>query len=486
MYAIQLNLMKIPATRQPVLGNVFVNYGGPGDDPLVSFASPVDLQQTVGEQYNLIAIEPRGVGDTIAFDCADTPVRLPTADPSIQGRNQSDLNDIDWHVATTFADQCHHHEKDTGDFVGTMFVARDMLRVLDASGGDGFLRYVGYSYGTVIGATFAAMFPERVERMMLDGVDNVHQYYRSTTVEQYIDTDKALGDFCHHCAAHPSKCDFAGGRSATKLMKAIRDMVGYIQLSPVQIQHEDGTEDWLNDEMFRTSIFHALYNPMSSWWDLGRFLYQIENFNKVPADLSDFIVSPFLGPFDQHLVGIACGDDALRSDDLAYMQKRLKQDNGLSILTAGLPDKKFLCAQWLFQARERPALDFFDDVETANPILFVSSKHDPITPLVSARNVTKAFPGSRLLVQNSVGHTASSIPSNCTTSHLQQYFANGTLPKKHTICQPNDPAFKAVWHPRRKIWRYILTAAGVGLLVSGAVWAINRLWRGRTKSIEAQ
>ncbi|KAG8624462.1 hypothetical protein KVT40_007529 [Elsinoe batatas] len=486
MYAIQLNLERIPATRQPVLGDVFVNYGGPGDDPLNHFMFPNDLQETVGEQYNIVAIEPRGVGTTIAFDCRDRSPSLFSTPPSSHDHTKHDLNDVDWHKASTDADQCYLHEMDTGDFVGTTFVARDMLRVLSASGGDGFLRYIGYSYGTVLGATFAAMFPERVERMMLDGVVNVHQYYRSTSVERFVDTDKALGDFCYHCAKNPNKCDFADGRSATKLMKAIRDMVGYIQLQSVQIQYPNGTEGWLNDAMFRGSIFQALYDPMSSWWDLGRFLYEIEHFNKVPANLTDFVT--FLGSSasDDHLYGIACGDDALRSSDLADMQKRLNQDNDVSILWAGLPDIKFLCAQWRFQARERPAPDSFDDIETANPILFVSSKHDPITPLVSARNVTKAFPGSRLLVQNSVGHCASSIPSDCTMTYMQEYFTNGTLPKKHTICQPNDPAFKAVWHPRRMIWRYILTAAGVGLLVSGAVWAINRLWRGRGKSIEAQ
>lgn len=92
------------------------------------------------------------------------------------------------------AARCYETAGDIGELIGTGFVARDMMQIVDALGEDGLLRYygtlksalgmarviltcVGFSYGTALGATVAAMFPDRMDKVVLDGVLNIDQYY---------------------------------------------------------------------------------------------------------------------------------------------------------------------------------------------------------------------------------------------------------------------------------------------------------------------
>lgn len=82
-----------------------------------------------------------------------------------------------WAKASLLSARCTAVQNKTGRLIGTAFVARDMMRVVDALGEDGMLRYWGVSYGTVLGATLAAMFPNRVDRLVLDGVVNPFEYY---------------------------------------------------------------------------------------------------------------------------------------------------------------------------------------------------------------------------------------------------------------------------------------------------------------------
>jgi pimeloyl-ACP methyl ester carboxylesterase len=84
-----------------------------------------------------------------------------------------------WANVEAFNNVCAIRNKDSlnGTLIGTAFVVRDMMEVVDALGEDGKLRLWGLSYGTLLGMTAAAMFPDRMDRLVLDGVVNVHNYY---------------------------------------------------------------------------------------------------------------------------------------------------------------------------------------------------------------------------------------------------------------------------------------------------------------------
>ena len=101
-----------------------------------------------------------------------------------------------WARASIIVNQCTRRQNKTGELVGTAFVARDLLSVAEALGEDGYLRYwgkycnynrdrlhlnlrLGFSYGTTLGATFVSMFPDKIDKVILDGVQNPHEYYHA-------------------------------------------------------------------------------------------------------------------------------------------------------------------------------------------------------------------------------------------------------------------------------------------------------------------
>lgn len=96
--------------------------------------------------------------------------------PSLGGLLKTDSSNTApgqvWAESTIFGEECRKAQNATGDLIGTAFTVRDMFQIVDALQEDGLLRYWGVSYGTVLGATAAAIFPERVDKVILDGVVN--------------------------------------------------------------------------------------------------------------------------------------------------------------------------------------------------------------------------------------------------------------------------------------------------------------------------
>lgn len=144
-----------------------------------------------------------GTGTTIPFSCYENATAaLPNQlqYPDI-GANSSDtaLGTV-WARATLTDSVCAGAPGNkTGELIGTAFVARDFISVVDALKEDGMLRYwgkypiikegtwglilsIGISYGSLLGATIASMFPERIDKLIIDGVLNAHEYYRGLSV----------------------------------------------------------------------------------------------------------------------------------------------------------------------------------------------------------------------------------------------------------------------------------------------------------------
>ena len=99
------------------------------------------------------------------------------------------------------------------------------------------------------------------------------------------------------------------------------------------------------------------------------------------------------------------------------------------------------CAAWQMQAKEVYA-GGFQGLKTKNPLLFLGSPFDPLTPLPSARNTSAAFKGSAVLQHNGYGHCSISQPSLCSAKAVRAYFRDGSLPDPGTVCEPSVPIFR--------------------------------------------
>ena len=271
-----------------------------------------------------------------------------------------------------------------------------MMQIVDALNEDGLLRYWGFSYGTVLGATVAAMFPDRMDKVVLDGVVNPHSYYSGIDLEAPQDTDKVSAGFFEGCAANPKLCPLASPNvTADSLSQQFNDFLQDLKYNPV-------TLDLINYRNVRDLYFSRLYSP-STWPVLAKLMSSLLSSNYTAAlDTLQELMSPELfqsPPPQEALSGIQCGDSAQRAEKLADVQplvdeyKKTSQVAGERLVAYGL-----MCLQWQFEAKERYTGDF--NVSTKNPLLIASNKFDPVTPLASAQNVTATFEGS-VLIQNS-------------------------------------------------------------------------------------
>ncbi|TKX23072.1 hypothetical protein C1H76_4724 [Elsinoe australis] len=317
-----------------------------------------------------------------------------------------------------------------------------MERVLNALEGDKQLQFWGISYGTVLGATFAAMFPDRVKRMVLDGVVNVYEYYNYQQIEFWTDTDNVFNDFCATCVAHPNTCALANKSDVTaaQLRHSILQIIARLEHHPVTVPV--GNDVVVVDHLFaKALIFRNLYDP-AGWPHLAKIISIFIEKEPIPAGMSAFFIEPEIE--NEYLIGILCSDSSWRASRRSELTPIIQAGRRLSIFAESSDIKSYACARWPFVAKDRPDRSAFDSVLTAHPVLFVGNTHDPVTPLKSAFNVSQGFSGSVVLQQNSTGHGSTSSFSHCTHRMLRQYFATGGLPRNDTICQIDVQPFAQV------------------------------------------
>jgi pimeloyl-ACP methyl ester carboxylesterase len=362
----------------------------------------------LGGNYDLIGWDPRGTGKTIPFNCGLSSG--PTPPPSDNQRRdvtvQRNLTDFlfegGWASAELFADTCEKTMNATGELIGTAFVVRDMVEIIDALGEDGLLRYWGLSYGTQLGSTFAAMFPERVDRMLLDAVTNPHEYVSGTWMHSLLQADKAYRAFLTECANAPKKCSLAPfvGPNATAddLQEAIdAGLQQLLEISTVR----DGT---LTYGFLKFLLYRGLYDPYT-WSSLADTLVSLLNgtfstdTTSTPPTDADSPAPYTLGRTS--FEGIKCSDAVWRANSAEEILDIVEEQSAISSFSDVFYDQSWRCAAWKMDAKEKYTGNF--TAKTKFPILLVGGAYDPVTPLVSAFNTSVGFENSVVLTHKGYG-----------------------------------------------------------------------------------
>ncbi|KAJ0163248.1 putative hydrolase [Colletotrichum tanaceti] len=447
---LQLQLLRIPALRQPSKGSILFNFGGPSvaGRPVMATSGGL-FRNSTSEYHDLVTFDPRGTGNTLPISCFEDEqertsyvLKNPKAwgsltPPYFWAKSSDNTPARLWASAKLYVDKCYERNKEVGGLVGTAFVARDMMQIVDALGEDGLLRYWGGSYGTLLGQTAAAMFPERIDKMVLDGNLNPHEYYHGHDDEQWTDSDKAFSAVFQSCVANPSTCRLAQryqNQTATQLEEAIYTLIDDLNDRPVPF---NGT---LIDYGFvKTGVMTALYSP--DLWvllDVGfdaLISRDLARFSQIWAVLAATYDS--IGAAVDAQLGIRCGDKIVRVGSLDGFLPIMERQFGISRIFGDVQTAaEMVCAQWRLPAKEQYAGDF--RVKTRRPVLFIGNTADPLTPLASARNASAGFEGSVVLQTNGYGHSSTGT-SSCADLVTEAYYVNGTLPEHGTFCELDNP-----------------------------------------------
>lgn len=393
----------------------------------------------------------RGVGLTTPYRCPnlipEPGSELPLA--SADGMNATYVTSVNQGL---YCDLPEYREAST--LVGTAFAARDVMSIVDALGEDGMIRYWGKSYGTLLGATIAAMFPDKIERMILDGNINPTDYYHGTNEESVDNADAAQSFFFESCAsAGPKNCAlaYAGATGPELEQQYLEFLNGYANGSWAFV-------DSKSDVWGYTSVKGYLYDKLKTptRWNItaqqiaifmeGAVSTHSTNHTKRTAPFDPTIASTEAGEGYAGLTAVTCGDwDEIPGngtlqdfEDYLKLYEARAPHNGDQLISI-----LYSCATWKVNAKEKYA-GSFEGIKTKNPILFINGPYDPVTPLTSAQNSSHGFIGSGLMETNIAGHCSGAMRSKCVDNTIHSYFDTGKLPDLTTRCDPDTAPFMPV------------------------------------------
>ncbi|EKM51090.1 uncharacterized protein PHACADRAFT_263055 [Phanerochaete carnosa HHB-10118-sp] len=445
------------------LGSILFNPGGPGDSG-VDFVLEFEpyFRAIIGPQYDLVGFDPRGVGETTpALSIFNSPAEAEQFYKTYPFNVNESVSSFGrfYAQAQILGDLALNRAQLVAESVGTAAVATDMLNIARALGQEK-LNYWGISYGSILGATFAAMFPDNVGRLIIDGVSDSHQwYFGETDTSSLLDTDAGLTTIYEACvAAGPSLC--AVWENSTDLVRArVDNAINAVHIAPLPLFNDTNssaiTFAVVDYSLVVQNLFQAIYMPFSDAPVAAEAIVALEQGNgsliyqgsiESAIDALDTCASdgqPFVAGILDTVTPILCGD-SIASKHRSFEQARADYEAMLgmsSLATEWYPITSGTCTSWPIQAK-----DLFNgtfDTNTSTPILLIGNTFDPVTPIQSARNMSAGFAGSVVLQQNSTGHTSLSGFSTCTALAIRAYFQNGTLPAPGTVCETDTLMFQA-------------------------------------------
>ncbi|GJE95975.1 hypothetical protein PsYK624_121680 [Phanerochaete sordida] len=442
------------------LGPILFNPGGPGGSgvELVLAGAPY-FRAIIGAQYDLVGFDPRGVGATTPplsiFNSPPEALEWYAGYP--QNVNESVSSFGRGHAAANILGSLAADRASVeAQAVSTPAVAHDMLSIARAFGFER-VNYWGVSYGSVIGATFAAMFPQNVGRFIIDGVVNAHEWYAGVDTSSLLDADAALSSVWSACtAAGPSNCPLYASDPAA-IAKRVNALVDAVHLAPVPVFN--GSSQITFGVMDYTALVHQLYTlAQHPYADGAQIVAGLSALARGDASLiyqgSDAQAVSALAtcafdagaPFADGSLDVTfaiAGGDQLRTGTLSLEQARANYALLVKQSAFFAPDLWATLqgggSGWTLRGKDRFNGSFA--TQTSTPVLLIGNTFDPLTPLANAHNMSAGFARSVVLQQNSTGHSSWTGFSTCTARAVHAYFASGALPARGTVCQPDFAIF---------------------------------------------
>lgn len=409
--------------------NLLVNPGGPGGSGLdfVKNSVQVLVSTDVQRQYNLVGFDPRGVGKSTPITCQSDAETDEGRQENLRAWVAADRDKIE-KESTEYADQC---AANTGDLLGnvdTVSAAKDM-DIIRAVLGDAQLNYLGYSYGTFLGATYADLFAQNVGRFVLDGAMDPKATAEELTLGQAKGFEGEIEAWLEHCLAG-TDCPFTGSVAEAKTQ--LQDFLAQVETQPMVAS--DGRTVPIID--FVNGFILPLYSQ-SSWDYLTQAMANAMNgdvdlilsFADQSADRGDD--GSYTSNSTNAFVSINCLDRPMDSTQEAMDQDAQRLEDTSPTLGKYLAYGELTCDAWDYAATGKPeALD----AAGSNDILVVGTTGDPATPYEWAQSLAGQLENGTLLTYDGHGHTAYGSSNQCITDAVDGYLLDGTMPEENTVC----------------------------------------------------
>ncbi|WP_127842895.1 alpha/beta hydrolase [Actinomyces wuliandei] len=482
---IDLALKRLPASGQSQ-GSLFTNPGGPGDSgvELVDAAEGY-FSEDLRQGYDIVGFDPRGVGQSTPLECMSREEALEEVSgestleeaggtDALEGEGQepspgASLVEQAVQEGASQAAACLEHSPvpEIIDHMDTQSVARDM-DVLRAQSGDEKLAYLGFSYGTFLGAVYADLFPGNVGRMVLDGAMDPSMSMADIQHSDAVSFQASLTSFVSYWQQRGNSPLTGTPEEGTAQLV---EVVQALNNEPVT---DPGTGATLGGEDLTELLYQAMYND--AWWDsLATALGPVVT-DRAPSALVERYFNNLAS--EQTAASLAnrpainainCLDNPVQGD-LEQWEAQFEQRAEVSPLF-GANERAWsdaFCSGWGRQAVREPAEI---KAEGAAPILVVGTTQDPATPYQWAQSLADQLESGHLLTAEGNKHCAYSHGStDCVDAAVDAYLLRGELPQEGTSCALPGPEEGAGEAPAPALQEQVLNggrqAPGQGLALA--------------------
>lgn len=424
------------------IGTIFYEPGGPGVAgteflPNLAFDR---LPAALPARFDIVSWDPRGVGASTAVQCFDNQAAEDDFFAGSPTRNVDGFP-VGRGQMTTWIDRyrrlgalCKGRNGRLLRHVSTVDTVRD-LDLMRRLSGEREMNFIGTSYGTIVGAVYANMFPDRVRAMVLDGVVDPTAWSHPQLAKNGgrflpgglrfradVETAKTLEAFFDLCGrADTAHCAFSAGSPGATREK----FVELLARLP-----EDAAAGQTSYAQAISGTIHALYFT-PNWKPQAIALQQL--WEGGPS-----AVPPPASRNEEQEMAIACGEvPSPRARAFPGIDAFARHRSG--VVGPFWTWDYEPCSTWPVRSADRYTGPW--DHRTANPVLVIGNTFDPATPFRGAATMARQLARARLLTLNGYGHTALLNPSSCVNSYETSYFINLALPPEGTRCAQDDTPF---------------------------------------------
>ncbi|BDH78117.1 alpha/beta hydrolase [Actinomyces naeslundii] len=447
---ITVALKKLPSTSSSPRGSVFLNPGGPGGSGISVIESQAELYKSgdlseVLANYDVIGFDPRGVGQSTPITCW-TPEDVQAI---LAGQAEVPFSPLTPGSAADIVTQgsreaaaCEEHTEvpEILDHADTRSVARDM-DVMRALVGDKDLNYLGYSYGTYLGAVYTELFPDNIGRVVLDSAMDP-----TMARQDPMEGDAAAGEqsLRTYIESQQGQAGFPLSGTTDAAVAQLATFLDGLDADPLTVS---GSGTPLNRAKAVDAISKLVTTSPDKWPLLTEGLTQAMNAhdgsalkanadavsgNSAPPTTEKQVVEQLQGL--KVFSANRCLDFPDAGNESSWDAALASYHHDYPVFHSLLPQYDAFCHGWGHTSRTE-AVDV--DVEATNPMLVIGILHDPQTPYPWSKALVSKIRNSHLLSVDMYGHGATGSNA-CTSAKVSDYLVNGTLPSDGEIC-PADP-----------------------------------------------
>lgn len=443
------------------IGSLVYNPGGPGAGGVSSLEEGMDeaFGAAVRARFDIVSFDLRGVdGSVPALTCEPAEEEAEEPEPEeedstteeafdpaapLYPRTEADRTEAA-SGARTAAEDCEKHSGPILRHVGTEDAARD-LDVLRAALGERRLTYLGWSYGTSLGTSYAEQFPRRVRAMVLDGAIDPSLDWSQRVISQSAGFRRSVDDYAERCAEIAG--DSCPGRSPEEIRALIERLYQRAEHEPLPVAEDSTYAEYggMDATAVLDAVSMAMYTPEDQWEPLSEALREADRGDAtklgaldeeeaethdaetveedstpgIPADNSDAA-----------LTAVNCLDVPHPRALRPYWDALAPADRAAGVYGTVGVTAELTCRDWPSGDR-RPHRVEADGVP---PVLVVGTTGDPATPYEESVSLAEQFPQGMLLTYEGLGHTAYGRGDDCVTAKVDAYLVKGERIGPGTTC----------------------------------------------------